>query len=373
LNILNITIKEMKQDFRDVKTFIFMLAFPIVLMLILGSALTNAYSGNMSTPDIHVLYQDKTNGEISRSFGMFTKEIDKSGIHFTRAPNKVDGKEEVKHNNYDGYVEITKTGIQFYGSDRNQIEGHIIQGVLSAFINKYNLVAEVGKHEPHQVNKVIGESNPQNYVAETALNATKQPGSMDYYAISMTTMIILYGAISASYLIRGERARNTALRLAASPITKVEIFSGKILGNIVSNAFCVIIVVLFSKYVFKVNWGDHLGLVFLVLVSEVVLATSFGLGISYITKTGETSKMIVMIVVQLASFFGGAYYKVVDAQGIMKVINHLSPLTWENASIIKIIYTNDTLAAIPAITLNFVVSVLFLAIAMLALRRREGL
>ena len=78
-----------------------------------------------------------------------------------------------------------------------------------------------------------------------------KPGSMDYYAIVMTTMVALYGAMGASNLIRGERIRKTGDRLIAAPITKAEIFIGKILGNMVANALCILLVVLFSKFVFK--------------------------------------------------------------------------------------------------------------------------
>ncbi len=53
---------------------------------------------------------------------------------------------------------------------------------------------------------------------------------MDYYAIVMTTMVALYGAMGASNLIRGERIRKTGDRLIAAPITKAEIFIGENIG-----------------------------------------------------------------------------------------------------------------------------------------------
>ena len=38
MNTLNIAWKEIKIHFRDIRTFSFMLAFPIILMLVLGTA-----------------------------------------------------------------------------------------------------------------------------------------------------------------------------------------------------------------------------------------------------------------------------------------------------------------------------------------------
>ena len=190
---------------------------------------------------------------------------------------------------------------------------------------------------------------------------------MDYYAIVMTTMVALYGAMGASNLIRGERIRKTGDRLIAAPITKAEIFIGKILGNMVANALCILLVVLFSKFVFQANWGDHLGVVLLILLTEVLLATSFGLGIGYITKTGEASIAIILVIVQLASIFG-AYFVVEE-----NFVTNLSPLTWANTAVMKIIYANDVGAALPVISLNIGISALFLFISIIALRRREGL
>ena len=63
-----------------------MLAFPIVLML-LGTALTNAFnSDSHSIKDIQVLYKDEASSTFSQSFAAFTKEVDKSGIHFKKLP-----------------------------------------------------------------------------------------------------------------------------------------------------------------------------------------------------------------------------------------------------------------------------------------------
>ncbi len=72
-----------KRDFRDVRTLVFMLAFPIVLMLVLGTALSNAFnSDSQSIKDIQVLYKDEASNTFSQSFEAFTKEVDKSGVHF---------------------------------------------------------------------------------------------------------------------------------------------------------------------------------------------------------------------------------------------------------------------------------------------------
>lgn len=369
MNIFNIAVMHIKRDFRDVRTLVFMLAFPVVLMLVLGTALTNAFeSDGYSITDIQVLYKDEASSTFSQSFEAFMKEVDKSGIHFKKVSEGIDGKEEVKQNKYVAYIELNKDGAKFYGSERSSIEGSIVEGMLTTFVDKYNVVTEVAKVDPSKVSAVISNGNHNDYIKETSLQAAKKPGSMDYYAVVMTTMIALYAAMGASSLIRGERVRKTGDRLIAAPVSKAEIFIGKVLGSLVANALCVLLVILFSKFVFQANWGDHLGIIFIILLTEVFLAISFGLGIGYITKTSEASRAIVLVIVQLASIFGGAYFVVEE-----NVVTNLSPLTWANTAVMKIIYANDVWAALPVISLNLGISALFLLIAIIALRRREGL
>jgi ABC-2 type transport system permease protein len=373
LNILNIAVKEIKHNLRDRKSFIFMLAMPIVLMLILGLAFTNIFNSKVTVGDVNVLYKDTADAPVSSAFQAFANEAGKSGIHFKQATEKMSGKKEVEENNYTAYVELTEKGIQLFGSNQDGIEEGIIQGMLTAFADKYNLAAAVARVDATKVSTVMTSSFSHDYIKEKSLQSPKQPGSMDYYAMAMTTMIALYGAMAASSLIRGERARNTAFRLLATPVSKGEIFLGKILGCLVVNAIFLSVVVGFSHFVFKANWGDHFGIVALVLLSEVFLAVSFGLGISYIAKTGEASRIIIMLVIQLSSFFGGAYFRIGDATGIISIVTNLSPLTWANHAITKIIYANDIGAAFPAIGLNLGIAVLFLAFTIISLQRREGL
>jgi ABC-2 type transport system permease protein len=346
-----------------------MLVFPIVLMLVLGTALSNAFGNQISVGKIHVLYKDHANGGVSQSFQAFAKQVSKSDIHFKKAHEETDGKKELKDGKYDAYIDINNNGIKLYHNGENSIEASIVQGMLKAFTDKYNLAAQVAKVAPNQITTVLSSGNHDDYIKDMSLHSAKQPGAMDYYAIAMTTMIALYAAMGASNLMRGERSLKTADRLLASPVTRGEILLGKILGSLVLNSLCILIVVVFSKFAFKANWGDHLGMVLLILLTEVILAVSFGLGLSYIAKTGAAARIIIMIVVQLASMVGGAYYKLSDTSGI----SSLSPLTWANTAITKIIYGNDLAAAIPAISLNLGISAVFLAIVIVSLQKREGL
>ncbi|MEN1968789.1 ABC transporter permease [Lentibacillus sp. N15] len=372
MNMLQIAWKEMRHLFRNIRTLVFMLAFPILLMLVLGTALSGAFNEDIAIDDMDVLYQN-SNAGMTQPFEDFTKGAAESGIHFKPIAPQADGKEQVEQGKAEGYVAIDQKGVHLYVNDQSSLEASILQGTLATFVDKYNLVSEITKDSPEKAKRVLSSEPKQDYINERSLQPESQPGSMDYYAIAMTTMIALYAATAATSLITHERSRNTANRLMVAPIHKRDIFIGKVLGSVVINLICIVLVILFSKFVFHANWGTHWGLVLLVLLTEVMLAVSVGLGASFLIRTPAGPRLVVLLLIQLASFFGGAYFPIENPEGILNVLNKLSPLTLENDAMFKMIYANDLSSVMPAIGMNLGIAFLFLLIATVSLQRREGL
>lgn len=364
MNILRIAGKELKV-FRDIKMLLFMLATPVLLMLILGTALSGNFHGTVKVDPISVIYSyDSTNNTLETQWEAFLLEAKASGIRFEEVTSRTetDVVRDVENGLYTGYVRIVDDGISYYGNSGNGLENDIVKGLLAALADRDRLtIAETDLPAP-----------AGNYVTEASVDAVRQPGGLDYFAVAVTTMIILYSALTAGQLIETERSRNTDLRLLASPISKGEIFAGKIVGALVYNAIFVAIIVLLSKYMFGVNWGEHLWLVFLVLLTEIVLALSLGLGVGYCLK-GNAAGSVLMIVIQAAAFVGGAYTPVDQTTGMMNFLSRYSPLHWSNDAILQIIYSGNLMAAPPALMLNLGCSVLLLALAIVLMRRREGL
>ncbi|UNK15836.1 ABC transporter permease [Paenibacillus sp. N3/727] len=364
MNILRIAEKELKM-FRDIKMLLFMLATPVLLMLILGTALSGNFHGTVKVDPIRVIYSYESNSRtVETQWKAFLLEAETSGIRFEEVTSRTetDVVRDVQNGLYTGYARIVDDGISYYGNSGSGMENGIVQGLLAALADRYRLtIAETDLLAPDG-----------NYVTEASVDAVRQPGGLDYFAVAVTTMIILYSSLTAGQLIETERSRHTELRLLASPITKGEIFAGKIVGTLVLNAIFVAIIVLLSKYMFGVNWGEHLWLVFLVLLTEIVLALSLGLGVGYCLK-GNAAGSVLMIVIQAAAFVGGAYTPVDQTTGMMNFLSRYSPLHWSNDAILQIIYAGNLKAAPPAMMLNLGCSALLLALAIVLMRRREGL
>lgn len=373
-NIIHVMLNELRMSLRDRRTFSFMIAFPIILMLILGTALSNVFTNGIELNDMKLLYKNSiTQPQLKQSWEAFEAAITKEGVQLIPLSGDEDPSKQIERGNSTGYAQIDDSGIRFYSSSADPIESTIVGAMLSSFADKYNLTAAALKSNPQTAQVIIAAAaQPQNnYVQEASLQADRKPNSIDYYAMSMSVMIAMYSCMSASSLIIGERRRNTAMRLSAAPISKGEVLAGKVIGNTIINFLCVMIVVLVSRFMFKADWGSHFGLTLLVLLSVVMLSVSLGLGMGYLS--GDKGRMILLLFIQLASLMGGIYFPIEKVSGFMKYVVNMSPLKWANEALTTLIYTNDMSAAWPTIGLNAAISIVFLSIAVGMMRGRETL
>ncbi|QAY65293.1 ABC transporter permease [Paenibacillus protaetiae] len=366
-------LKEMKHYLRNTGTFIFMLAFPLIFMLVLGFALSDAFDSNVKMDGIKVLVNDESSGGLASAFTSFEHELASTGITFEPLKDGDNGRKEVEDNHYAVYVELSDSGIMQYSSSRQMMEANIVQGMLNAFSDKYNAAAAVAKEGGDQEVQLYLQNTGtgSDYIQEQSVAPGRSPGAMDYYAVSMAVMIGLWGAISAVNLVRAEVTRGTSTRLMAAPVRRSEMVIGKVIGSIFVNLLCLLIIIFFSKWVFNAYWGEHLVWVIAVLLAEAVMATLFGFAASELVK-GAGARGLVMIIIQLATLFGGAYFPVQNI-GMLGTAASLSPIRWGSSALMNIIYDGNTSAAWPAIGLYGGFSVLFLAMTVITMRRKEGI
>jgi len=372
LPIWRIAYKEIKA-LRDVKMLIYLLVTPIAITLLLGTMLAGDFKSSAAIGDIRVLYQDNgASSELKAYWEAYAGQIGASGIVMERADGQVDGIGAVAENRYVGYAELANDGIRYYGSSRSTVESDIAQSVIAAFTDRYKVAVALSGDDPAQAEAVMASPGSLDAVQEQSLDADRKPSAMDYYAIAMMTLIVMYGSMSAAGLMSDERTRHTSVRLMAAPITKGQIFTGKILGTVLQHTIAVVVVILVCKYMFNVYWGDNLALVLLVMVSQIIFAISLGLGASYLIP-GKAAASVMMIIIQIAAFFGGSYFPLEHVTGVLRAIADLSPLEWTNTALLQIIYAGNGAAGFGAIALNIGISITMLVAAVLIMRKREGL
>lgn len=373
-NILNITIKNIKLNISDKRSMIMMTLFPILLIMILGAALSSQFNSTTDLSTIDVGYKIDNGSKVEKPFMNFVKEGKKLKVKYHHNNNKGNAINKVKKNDYGCFVYVTKQNIYIYNNNKFALRAQIYESMLNTFIDKYNVANSIGKVTPMYF------ANPANsqklfkigdFTKLGALKKNKVPGALDYYAITMTTLIILYGSYYGAGAVLGEYGRRTQQRTLSAPVKKYEIFIGTLLGSVVVIMCQIFLVYLTSKYALKANWGNDVLSVMAVLAAQVVFAVSFGIGLAFIVSEDNAVSGIISFAVPVMSFLAGAYFPINTDNKIFAFFAYLFPIKWSNKSLFQIIYSNDYSMFGKAVAYNLGAAAIFLVISMILFRREN--
>lgn len=202
-----------------------------------------------------------------------------------------------------------------------------------------------------------------DYTELKSLDKRRTPSSLDYYAVAMLTLILLYASMTGFSSVKTEQYLMTQGRILTSPVRKHEYLAGKILGSISISVIQAIVVFIFSKVLMNANWGDDIVTVLLIVASECIMTVSLGAGIAFMIKNTGAGAAVLNILIPITAFLGGGYVPVENLGPALKTISKVSPLKWTNESIFRIIYGNDYSYVIIAIAVNLAIAAIFITIA----------
>ena len=141
---------------------------------------------------------------------------------------------------------------------------------------------------------------------------------MDYYAVSMAVMMIFMShMIMGSTALKDEERIFTLQRLYLSPVGKVKLFFGKLIGTLPSAVIGNAVIMLFSVFVFGAKYCDSFvgNLILFLLFSCCSLATiAVGMLIGVLIKIPAES--IVIPLTWALLFFSGSFSKQVFIEGL---------------------------------------------------------
>lgn len=375
--IFNIILKDVKQSFRNKKELLLMILFPIVLMTILGGALSKAMQGdgNLTLDKVKVLYAVQgENSNLSQAFSGLKTGLKEQNVEFKEIKDIKQGKESLQNMDYSCFVVVDEknNAIDLFKNEKQGIDAGLIEGILNTFVEKYNLVSEVGKINPAMVPEVLKESNDK-HIELQSLNSKMEPRAIDYYGVAMTSLIILYSAMTGGFGIIGERTRKTDRRMYVSPISKKQIFLGKTVAAVIITIMEILIVVLFSKYILKVNWGNDMFAVAGIFITEILMAVSMGVCTAMIIKSEAGFNGIINLIITVMVFLGGGYVPIeVFKSNVLDKLSEISPIKWINDSIINIVFSGNYSKVSTTITINLIMVVIFLTIASMCFKREEA-
>ncbi|MDP4144625.1 MAG: ABC transporter permease [Bacillota bacterium] len=371
--MLNIIKKCIILNMRDKKNLVLMILFPIALIGILGSVFNNNFEGT-SIGKIDVLYSQTGNGNANKAFEVFKENSKNLNIVFLQVNDESKAVKEIKNAKYSCYIKVNGENdtINFYKNEKQNIEAGLVQNVLTIVTQRYSVITEIAKVNPRIVPELAKDTSA-NFVSLQSVDKKKTPRAMDYYAVTMLTLIIMYASVGGGMSTIAEKTNKTWERMISSPVYKVQIFIGETIGKLIVTFIQAAVVILFSKYVYNADWGSNITAVIAIIATQIIMAISIGIGVAFIFKSENAVAGILNTLIPFMCFLGGAYIKVDSfTNPVFVFFTKMSPVKWSNDAIFRTVYSNDTSYIIPAIAVNLGIAIVFLMISSMIMRRETA-
>ena len=378
MRMLTIFYFALARNFRDTSSLLQMTLLPLLLILILGTALNSFFQPESLEP-VAVGYLNEDRGQAGAYFERFILSDEVKEILAVRPEHSLEeALSKLREGEYAALVHVPedfssgmlpagKAALRVTVAPNLAMEASIVGNVLDSFIHGANAAVALQQLGTTEVLYSYGGAA----IVEQPLAASGvMPGAMDYYAVTMLVMIIMYGSLYACYGMRESYLDAVGRRIKGSPVRGAEHYAGLVLANVVTVFLQLLLVLAITGLVYKVNWGDNLPLILLIAFSLVLLSISLGTMVAMVARNEMVAGGVLNIFIPVSTYIAGGYFKIASPGPVFNALQHLSPNNLAQTAIFNTIYGGPVTQTAFLLGLMVLFILVTFAIAMVAERRR---
>ena len=378
MKTLQITYYSLLVYLRDKQSLLLMLLLPIVLILILGTALQAAFTpGNIGVTKVAFYNQDV--GEMGQRFEDFlTADKVKEMLAVTPVATQEEGINLVREGkvtaliqlnaNYSALIQKGETApVNIFFPPVDSFRQPIVKNIVGSFISSGNTVSaflHLGDTDLQMTRREIIQDMPL-----TTEGAT--PKAMDFYAVTMLVMIILYGANYAAVGLGENIHEPVGKRRKIAPVKNYQIYAGETLAVVLTVFMQGVVLILFTKYAYQANWGENIFVPILVVFVLTLFATGLGTMLCVVFKNTTSASVALNIIVPATTFIAGGYMPLELPGRFLPLLRNISPNHFAQKAIFDYVHSGNIEKIISPLTILLSMTLFVFLIALLAGRRRE--
>ncbi len=152
--------------------------------------------------------------------------------------------------------------------------------------------------------------------------------ALDFFGLSMTSMFLMFGAMFGAFSTIKERREQTLSRLLSTPTGAMSVTAGKMLGIFVLGMLQFCVLYSFTRFVFGVRWGADVAAIFLVAAAEMLAVTGLAVLIASLARTERGAGGLGPLVIQIQALIGGAFFTIAVLPTWLQPIRYFSVVGW---------------------------------------------
>jgi len=163
-------------------------------------------------------------------------------------------------------------------------------------------------------------------IDNVAVEGRRTIKSTEYYAVAMMTMFILYAAGQGGRMLLEEKDNQTYQRMVIADISKSHILTGKFFAIFLIASIQIVIMLAYSHFALKVNWGNIKSLLVLSTASAFSVA-GLGIFIGSLTYRAENYRLanaFESVIIQVMAFLGGSFFPLDLMPEIIRKVSFIS-------------------------------------------------
>jgi len=177
------------------------------------------------------------------------------------------------------------------------------------------------------------------------LSFPEEPGVLDYIAPALLATLALF----FSFLLTGisflrERSQGTMERLMASPLARLDLVVGYLLGFFVFALTQTLLIVLFTIYVLDVNYFGELWQIFVFQIVVIAAAVNLGIFLSTFARNEFQMVQFIPLIIVPQVFLCGVIWPVEQMPDYLQWLSAVLPLTYAVEGLRDIMLAGQSLA-----------------------------
>lgn len=334
--------KEITQFFRNKTDVLTMFVFPIILIVVMGTSLNGLMNVDKNIFENKYVYYKVNdlvkNEKYLQAFYNLKNSCEESiKIKFKEIKDDNKARELVNKGESLAFININKDNYDYYRSENKETSAQkIFKNVFNEYLKRYALIDSIGNTNPKIIQDILNEESLIKLKEEGINNSGID--SFTYYTFAELILIILYVSTITSISMYKENFQSTFTRLRISKANNLSVIISKIILGIVIGMIQVIIIYFISTVFLKINWGENLLDIFIVLISFITFSSVLGVSISMIFKDNKAASSVINILIIILGFLGGSYMPIslIKSTQITNILCQLTPTYWANISLLSL-------------------------------------
>ena len=375
MNLLILVKKELLQFFRNKTDVLTMFLFPIVLIIVMATALKgvmdtdkNIFENKKIYYMVNNKYKDEKYLNVFYNFKDFCEQS--LNVKLEKVEDIDKTRNIVNKGDAIAFINIKKDSYDYYmNENKESIEQNIFKNMFEQYLDKYGLIESINYND---IKKVMNKPNLITLKNEGISNSGFD--SFTYYTFSILILIILYISGITSISMYNDKSQGTFTRLKISRTNNLTIIASKIILGVIVGILQVIVIYIISNIFMQVNWGEKFIQMLIVLISFITFSSVLGISMSMIFDEIKTANSVINILIIVLGFLGGLYIPISLIKSI-NIINNLcqfTPTYWANISLLSISSGLSGKYIYTSIFLSLGLSIILITIGLLVKKMKAG-